>query len=172
MSTIVYPTSGYPTPGGYPPQYTDPNASESIFNDELFQSYWFWLIVLLVIAALAIAIGILVWIGTRSDTTVDLNLSLQQTTTATTSSDTFQTSKYDMYIGKTTVTLNLNVPANDTNRKGRELFVKNDGTANINLDTRSLINFNEGKITNGSTVESGAYAVFVFEADNNLLRLQ
>lgn len=171
MSAVVYPSPGYPVQAGYS-QYTDPNAAESMFNDELFQSFWFWILVLLVIAALAIAIGVLVWIGTREDTFVDTNLSIQQTSTATLASDTFQTNKYDLYLGKNTVTLNLNIPANDSNVRGRELFIKNDGSASINLDTRSLVNFNEGRITNGSTVESGAYAVFTFESSNSLLRLQ
>jgi len=158
-----------PQPG---PQYTNPDISDATFNSELFQSYWFWLLVLLVLIALGIAIGVLIWIGTREDTVVNRDLSIQQTSSASTTSDTFKTNEFDLYIGVNTGTLNLNIPANDTNRKGREIFIKNDGTANINIDTRSLVNFKGGQITNPSAIESGVYGVFIFESQNSLLRLQ
>nr|QBK90438.1 MAG: hypothetical protein LCPAC103_01190 [Pithovirus LCPAC103] len=172
MSTVVYP-SGYPQYAGAPTpsgagSYTDPG----IFNDELFQSYWFWILLFIAIIALALAIGALIWIGTRRGDEVDLLLAIQESSSATTASDTFRTNEFDMYIGRTTVNLNLNIPTNDSNRKGRQIFVKNDGTGDITLDTRSLVNFNEGRIPNGSTVETGVYAEFVFIAQNNLLRLQ
>jgi len=154
------------------PQYTNPDINDAAFNSELFQSYWFWLLVLLVIIALGIAIGVLIWIGTREDTVVNPDLSIQQTSVATTTSDTFRTSEFDLYIGINTGTMTLNIPANDTNRKGRVIYIKNDGTANINIDTRNLVNFKGGQITNPQTVESGAYAIFVFESQNLLLRLQ
>lgn len=154
------------------PQYTNPDISDASFNSELFQSYWFWLLVLLVLIALGIAIGVLVWIGTRDDIVVNRDLSIQETSVATTTSDTFKTSEFDLYIGVNTATLNLNIPANDTNRKGREIFIKNNGTSNINIDTRSLVNFKGGQITNPTTIESGVYGVFVFESQNLLLRLQ
>lgn len=164
MSVVYTPQAG--------PQYTNPDISDATFNSELFQSYWFWLIVLLVLIALGIAIGVLIWIGTREDTVVNKDLSIQQTSSASTTSDTFKTNEFDLYIGVNTGTLNLNIPANDTNRKGREIFIKNDGTANINIDTRSLVNFKGGQITNPSTIESGVYGVFIFESQNSLLRLQ
>lgn len=164
MSGVVY-------PGAYP-QYNNAGTSTSVFNDELFQSYWFWILVFIAIAALAIAIGVLVWIGTRKDPALDVRLGIQEALTATMATDTFTTDQDDIYVSKNTVSLALTIPNNSSNSEGRQIYIKNDGTGDINLDTKTLVKFSEGKITNGSTVEAGVYAVFIFVGDNSLLRLQ
>jgi len=166
--TTVYP-SGYAQPApSYvaQPTYTAPSNS----GTDIYDSYWFWILLFLAIVALVLAIIAIVWIGTREEG-FELLLAVQDSS-ATATSDSFQTDIYDMYINHSSVALSLNISASVRNQRGRQLYIKNDGPADVILDTGSLNDFNEGRIPNGTTIETGVNAEFIFVENNNLLRLQ
>lgn len=156
----------------YYPQQNSSYTAPVVSNDGgTYDSYWFWIILALVIVAIGLAIAALVWVGTKNSVVLDPFISIKEGVVDGTS-DTFDTSKFDMYIGKSDKNVNLNITASDVNIAGRQLYIKNDTTTNIVLDTRSLTKYSDGKVSNGGTVAAGVNAEFIFVGTNDLLRLQ
>lgn len=86
------------------------------------------------------------------------------------STDTMTTGGNNLYIGQSSEALSLTISANDENKEGRELFIKNNSSNNITLKGGTGVTLQDGRLN--LTVTSGQTAAFVGTGGNSFLRLQ
>ena len=86
------------------------------------------------------------------------------------STDTMVTGGNNLYIGQSSEALSLTISANEANKEGREIFIKNNSAQNMTLKGGTGVTLQDGRLN--LTVTPGQTAFFVGIGGNAFLRLQ
>lgn len=87
--------------------------------------------------------------------------------------DTFNTGGEGIYICNSGIPMTLTIASSTNNLIGRQIYIKNNTSATVTLDTSQLSGYNSGNLpaADQRIVKAGQYSTFVFIGTNNLLRL-
>lgn len=87
--------------------------------------------------------------------------------------ETFNTGGEGIYIVNSGIPMTLTIASSANNLSGRQIYIKNNTSAIVTLDTSQLVGYNSGNLptSDQKIVKGGQYSTFVFIGTNNLLRL-
>ncbi len=127
----------------------------------------------LILAIVAIILAIILWANNaarhNSIGNNGITLNIQKGVTSG-STDAMVTGGNNLYIGQSSEALSLTISANDANKEGREIFIKNNSAQNITLKGGTGVTLSDGRLN--LTVTPGQTAAFVGLGGNSFLRLQ
>lgn len=85
--------------------------------------------------------------------------------------DTFNTSKFDLYVGNSSSALTLTILSSPTNIVGHSIYIKNESTQTITLQSGSGVSLNKGQFSSLTIPSSQTVSFVVYKTSNNFLRL-